>query len=153
LSEIHQILDSLDKIKKIKTFGQVEIYQIDKSEFLPRFYIEGVQSELAFEKINPVKYKLNVKNPGQEFLLVFSETFNPGWQIKSETNLLKAEHVHTNIYANAWRIKSTDPKLDLTVYYQPQNYVYIGLVISSLSLLAIATYLIYRKYYDKKNSK
>jgi hypothetical protein len=43
--------------------------------------------KLEFTKINPVKYRVKVKESSEPFLLVFSESYHPGWKAYIQTTI------------------------------------------------------------------
>ncbi len=103
---------------------------------------------IAFEKINPTKYIIHIKNARGPYLFVFSETYHPHWQIfLSQSNslldfifphTLQSKQILVNGYANAWYIlpKDVDYKSDyiLTVQMSDQRIFYLGVIISLITL-------------------
>ncbi len=97
--------------------------------------------DIIFSKVNPTKYKVDIRNINDNFLLVFSETYHPRWVIHKQesdnffTNLLLSikpigKHTRVNGYANAWYLSPEDlgnqKNIELTVEYLPQRLIAIG---------------------------
>jgi hypothetical protein len=109
---------------------------------------------VEFKKVSPVKYIVNISNAHQPFIIVFSDTFHPGWEIyrgelrdlevlvKPSLTLL---HFRVNEYANGWYIDPKQIDLDgdgiftLTIYFTPQKLFYLGTFITGGSLLGCLT--------------
>jgi len=133
---------------------------------LPKYFSHT--PDLEFVKINPTKYQLKISKANGLFPLVFSETYDKGWKIYQSKTILgswfsqpifEKDHIIINGYANAWLIdpnklcqdskckKNADGFYDinLIVEFLPQRFFYIGLFISSLTLIVCLLYLIYNK--------
>lgn len=122
--------------------------------------------QTEFQKINPTKYFVKIKNAQEPFFLNFLETYSPLWnayvaegdgdvassrQIWStwfKQPLPKNTHILVNGYANGWFL---DRKGDynLILEYWPQKLFYLSKIITLLSVLSGIIYLI--KGGSKKN--
>jgi len=100
------------------------------------------EGSIAFQKINPSKYRIHV-NTSHPFILVFSEYYDSEWNAYYESNLSWIdvfykepiqEHFSVNGYANAWYVDRVG-EYDIVLYFKPQSSVYAGLIVSSLSLI------------------
>jgi len=104
--------------------------------------VENPAPELKFEKISPTQYTVHV-NASQPFFLIFSESYNPQWKAYfGDVNWFETfwgkhiggdKHFLVNSYANAWYIEKTG-KYDITLYFLPQSLLYIGVIVSLLTL-------------------
>jgi len=54
--------------------------------------------EITYQKINPTKYKIKVKNGGEPFLLVFQDKYSPYWKLYSADLALNIENVSDNYF-------------------------------------------------------
>lgn len=107
------------------------------------------QPQIHYERINPNKYIVHVKRANKKFVLVFSATYHPNWDIhiaSNESNSLlanilpqkkiQAKHFMINGYANAWYLspKDVDNKTDydLVVDLSSQKVFYVSLLITAL---------------------
>lgn len=164
-------------------------------------YNEGLlkSSNLSFEKINPTKFRLFIKNIKNYQSLFFYEIYNTNWEIflssinpnesctaktfYENSNLTECQHEEkyfegeelsylwkkpifddthklVNEYANKWTIdpeyikqnfskeyykENSDGSIDveMVLYFKPQSYFYLGLIISGTTLLSCLGYLLY----------
>lgn len=104
---------------------------------------------LTFQKINPTKYIIHLEAE-RPFCLVFLESYHPGWKIYAGKSSwfetlwrkpLPNGHFMVNGYANAWCLRRVG-EYDITLYFWPQNLVYIGFIISGITFLSSAGYLL-----------
>jgi len=111
--------------------------------------VENPAPELKFEKISPAEYQVHV-NASQPFFLIFSESYNAQWKAYfGEVNWFETfwkkpidrdKHFLVNSYANAWYIEKTGT-YDVTLYFWPQSLLYIGVMVSLLTLTLCLIYL------------
>lgn len=95
-----------------------------------------IPEEIKLIKVNPSHYKINVKNSSGEFLLVFNNNFNKGWEVLDEgNNSMASKHILVNGYSNGFIInKSGSFELNLT--FRPQVGLDLSYSISKYSFLA-----------------
>jgi hypothetical protein len=129
--------------------------------------------DIDFGAKSPTKYLISAKNVSSPFYLNFSEKFHPEWKlragkfswlsvlIKDDYFLLDQNHIENDAKLNSFYL---DPKeicekdgnssscqknadgsynINLTLYFRPQSWFYLGLIISSLTLLGCLGYLGY----------
>ncbi len=139
-------------------------------------------ANIYYERINPIKYKITLRNLSTSQNLLFYETYHPGWKIYPEQtnyeNIIvnnffdlfylinkpsfdNSHHV-LSPYGNQWTIEpgmiknnfnkalykqNKDGSIDvtLTLYFLPQSYFYLGIVITLFSLSISAMWFIKRK--------
>ncbi|MFA5188755.1 MAG: hypothetical protein WC460_05325 [Patescibacteria group bacterium] len=141
-----------------------EIASSNKIKHLPQY---------NFERISGTKYQVKISGAADDFLLVFSEKFNPGWKASPrgmqanklkewfENNILaEKDHFLANGYANSWWleiekicqkpnqcVKNADNtyNFELMIEFQPKQWFYFGLLISGTTLAGCLGYLAYVK--------
>ncbi len=88
---------------------------------------------VSYERVNPTKYLVNVSNIQEPAFLVFSESFDKLWKINGQDPL--------PVYSllNGFRIEKAG---DYVVEFEPQKFIFPGLVISGLSLAIIILILL-----------
>ena len=83
-----------------------------------------------YHKVSPVEYyiSLNTKNSS---ILMFNESYSPRWNLINLTNKNTPPiyHFKANSYANAYLL-SKPGKYKFRLYYQPQNELLLGAIIS-----------------------
>ena len=96
---------------------------------------------VSFEKKSPVEYQVKINKTDQSFLLIFNETFHPGWKAyfkDKKQPLPEKDHLMANGYANAWLIGGGGEKeRQIIIKYQPQKVFYLGLILSGSSILLV----------------
>lgn len=103
---------------------------------------------VAFQQVSPTDYRGHVSASQQPFMLVFSETFHPGWTARVEQAdgatlaIPPNRHYKVNGYANGWWFDGTEAG-DLRITFKPQRWVWLGLGISLLTS-AVAMILLVR---------
>ncbi len=118
----------------------IEVSLVDEHVWRPYVFLKksiqrdfGSPPHITFTKLNPTKYIAHVNNSSdRQFLLVFKEQYDPRWT----TSITGATHVMVDGFANGWII-NTPGVYDVEVYYMPQGYFYIGLVITGGTILII----------------
>ncbi len=122
-------------LKRHDGFGSIAVFEVSSSK--DHFYIseKNVSSnkKVKYKFINPTKYKVTVENVNKGDILVFSESFDSKWIIKNENN------IHSQKYNKLFNsfILPKSGTYSLIVYYEPQDWVNIGLIVSGLTLTLI----------------
>lgn len=125
----------------------------------PNFLPNNNLPELEFQKINPTKYFIKIKNAQAPFFLNFLETHNFLWKaymIEDGSQDAKAEsiwstwfreplpdntHFLINGYANGWLLDQKG-NYNIILEYWPQRLFYLSKMITLLSVLGGIIYLI-----------
>lgn len=112
---------------------------------------------ITFEKINPTKYTVHIENAQDKYTLVFGEAYKKDWKAYvidekgKKIAIMEEKHNMINGYANGWFIDKKGT-YDIVVEYWPQQFAYIGIAISILTLAVY--FLIFgifriKRYYGK----
>lgn len=124
-----------------------------------------------FQFISPTEYKITIKNIKQPVYLNFSESYNVNWKLRigdfkwykalTDKNYFLSDDYHfkneanlNSFFINPEFIKNNYPgqyrenpdgsiDLNMTLYFRPQSYFYLGLIISGATLVGCAGYLIF----------
>jgi hypothetical protein len=104
---------------------------------------------ISYEKHDPTRYKIQV-NATEPFMLAFAETYDPLWT--AEVNGDKIGSIPLYSIINGFWINETG-NLNITIEYEPQRWLYYGLVISLSTFLGSIGYLVWcwrknQKSYD-----
>lgn len=95
---------------------------------------------ITYKVINPTKYSVKIDNLTKPIFLVFSEKFDPNWQVKGQSSL----PVYS--FLNGFRIEKEG---SFEVVFKSQERVEQGLIVSSATLVIIIGLLIYGKKIKK----
>ncbi|MDE2591195.1 MAG: hypothetical protein KGL95_16175, partial [Patescibacteria group bacterium] len=132
-------------------------------------YSDLPYKKIDFSFINPTKYIVNLYHVSMPIYLNFSDSFNPNWELRLGTfNWLEAlykkkyfltvNHFANDAGLNSFYINPTsicsgsfsctrnsDGSYDmhLTLYFQPQSYLYAGLIVSGITFFIILVILGY----------
>jgi len=105
---------------------------------------------ISFEKIDPTKYVVHVRDADSSYFLAFSELYHPQWSAYINGEEV-SDHLIANGYANAWYIDKNG-SYDVTLEFKPERMLLIGFIVSISSLGIIVVILIFNSR-RKKTSK
>lgn len=130
---------------------------------------DTTKPKIEYRRINPSKYILTISGANKPFILIFSETYQEGWKLYGGSGdriysnwfrqpaIEESGHLMSNGYANGWvvnpdslckenqgcRVNSDGSReLEMTIEFQPQRYLYLGLVVSLLVIFGSFAYLL-----------
>ena len=110
----------------------------------------------GYEKINPTKYILNIKNATRPYIISFAETYDNLWTAYSnkdeneKNNYFRTNSIPLYGVTNGFYVNKTGD-YDLVIEYEPQNWFVLGAIISISSLIvlsAITIFLVKKKYFQ-----
>lgn len=145
-----QVVNVVALIPKIDWENSEKLTQ----NLLSKFKVENDVSKLAalsnwreinYKMISPIEYNIENLSPG--LWLVFTDTYHPSWELLRGETLIKSNPFYSAI--NGFYIHKGG---NYNLYFKEQRVAKIGLVISALSLLIIASILGWI-YYGKKEEK
>jgi hypothetical protein len=157
--------------KKIKDFGfRYSLYSINDNYKNEKIYLTDDFNkipvefdDLEYKKYASYKYEIVVRGLKEKKNLVFLDPYHKLWRLYLKNgNKLFTNGSHEVVfdYANGWTIdpeyiKQNFPKeyyeenpdgsinIELALYFKPQSYFYLGLVISGVTFLGCLGYLCY----------
>ncbi len=155
-------------LKEIKGFGKIAVFEVPNPT--DHFYISNQPSatshqplaisnqKVKYKYISPVEYRVEVKNAKKGDIIIFSENYDARWMatalpplnVKLKTENVKIESTKFDNRFNSFVLPS-DGNYDLKIYYTPQDFVNIGLVISTITLISTLSFLIFN--YRFRNNK
>ncbi len=129
-------IQNIPWLKRIDDFGKIAVFEI----FYPRDHFWSPQEYLRvqYQYVNPTKYILNVQNAKKGDILVFSESFDKYWELQSEGFKVQSLKYH-NMFNSFVLPKAGN--YEVVIYYTPQDWVNLGVVISVTSLIVILVLL------------
>lgn len=144
-------VETLSKIswlkRRVEGFGKITVFELE--DYKDHFFIEsGVRSlfvteagqkpGISYRVVNPTEYKVSLKNVQKGNLLVFSERYDPYWNAKIGGSLISSGRFGKLL--NSF-VLPKDGDYEVGVYYEPQQWVCIGLIISGATLIAALGFL------------
>jgi len=153
---VTQDFNNVDNITKVIGGKNIDLYKISDVSYRTLFYSDD-GTPVEYERLNPTAYVINT---GNKNLINFNSQFNVGWSLYGEGELKKVGYNNCRIYVGSHNIctllllfsrnaeshligKDNKDSWDLStsvsnkylLFYTPQNYLYIGVFISILSLI------------------
>lgn len=154
------------------------IYATQQQETIKQ--LSPIIYSVKYQIINPTELRFTVSNVKKSFYLNLSENYNPQWNLRIgefnwvdvilrhdyfiATNYHKKNDAGLNSYyidlneictAETCKInKDGSYNILGTLYFSPQSYMYLGTIISSLSLLIIlgpSLLMLRKEFYEKRN--
>lgn len=117
-------------------------YQLVLEEDNPSVMPLGT-AEIKSVKLNPTEYEINLTNQKLPYILIFSETFHPLWQITdSKDNKINLPHFSINGFANGWLVNKELAER-IKVKFVLQNALMQGITIAVISFIFSSICLIY----------
>jgi len=132
--EYQKTIDEVKKIswlKEISGFGKIKVFEVPN----PRnhFWLTG-EGQVQVKQISPVEYRAGLKNVQKGEILVFAEKFDKNWT----ANSISVSFNGFNSF-----VLSRNGDYSLRIYFEPQDWVNIGSIVSFLSLVSVLCLLIF----------
>lgn len=161
----YEIIDRIKQLKFIKNIdiGTKELLVFENPTYRPHLYTIRDTKELlndttytpvSYNKISEAEYSLLTPFESNENYLLFSEAYHQGWRIhlgqfvwwKSLVDknyfLPGKNHLRTEFGLNKFTISKVSPDTKVTLYFFPQAWVNLGVIISvstlGISLIILA---------------
>jgi len=128
---VEKYLARQNNIKKINTFGKLDIYKVEVPDQIRLIY--SPQTLVNYSKVNPTQYLVNVTDAKNPFDLYFLENFDSNWQAIINNQKVE-DHGMLFSYANKWSINRTG-SFNITLRYKPQDFVYEGMRVTKSVVL------------------
>lgn len=142
LKEVNDV-KKIKWLKETKDFGKIVVLELPNPK--DHFWTDSNSLTIKYQYVSPVEYLLEVKNATAGSRIIFSENYNSSWVAMVGDTTIKSEKY--NVF-NSFRLEK-DGNYNIKVYYSPQAYVNIGLVVSVVSLIVIIFLLIFGYRYKK----
>ncbi len=116
--------------------------------------------KVSFKTIDPTKSVVHIEGARSAFYLETKESYSPRWSLglNNGTLVTDKDHIKINNSMNGWLVdpselckssckQNSDGSYDLTLVmeFAPQRWLYVGAAISTLTLLVIIGYFIYKR--------
>ena len=126
--------------------GNVVIWDELSTNQKEELFKADTKAGLTYKRISPTKYTVNVEGVTKPVSLIFSETHDPLWKVKHpDGKVSSANKVYSLV--NGFIISSDG---EYVIYFEPQKYVYPGLVVSGVMLASMFTLLVLLRKREKK---
>lgn len=127
-------------LNKIDGFGKIGVYEVSGTK--KHFWSPSNLLEMSYENISPVEYRVKIKNAKKGTILIFSESYDPKWVATTITD--KKIQVPSTKYERGFNsfVLPQDGDYALNVYYSPQKYVEVGLIVSLTTFASVILFFI-----------
>lgn len=125
-------------LKEVRTIGKIAVFSFEQPK--DRFWSPSSSLNISYQLLKPTRYVVAVKDAKKGDRLVFSESFDHNWiaKIRSKKKEVRSKEYHT---LNSF-VLPKDGDYTLEIFYEPQQWVERGLVISLVTLTVIIGFLI-----------
>lgn len=97
--------------------------------------IDNIPETIEVNKISPVEYRIRVVNSKGRFILVFNNSYHPGWSASINDKPLSQEnHIVANGYANGFIIDKLG-NFDISLQFMPEKSIKNASNISLISVI------------------
>lgn len=104
---------------------------------------------IAYTKVTPTHYKINIKNSEDPFVLIFSSSFNMGWEIIYPDGSKIKNHFLVNSFANGWvidRLGDYDLTLNFILQDGLEKDSLISIIAFAGGILIVSSRVLLRKF-------
>lgn len=135
--ELVSKLGKIDWLKERHEFGNINVFELDNHK--GRFWSSAKGLRISYRYDSPTQYTVSLKDGKKGDLLIFSESFNPGWKALKDTSELSSMK-YDNLF-NSFRLPE-DGSYELKVYYKQQDVVNLGLGVSLAGMIVSIALLV-----------
>lgn len=139
---VENYLDNQKNIQKVKTFGELDIYQVNIPDNIQLIY--SPNSIISYRRINSTEFVVDVKEAKGPADLYFLEQYHPNWEAYVDSVKIES-HSKIFSYANSWLINKGG-NYQVNIKYKPQasfNFAYkISLVSTGALLITLIIYFL-----------
>jgi len=135
-----QKLSEISWLKKIDGFSRIAVFEIAGAK--EHLYIaDNKDAKIEYKFINPTSYEIKASNVIRGDRLVFSEGFDKYWELTEKNSGLKLGSEKYMERFNSFILPQTGT-YEFRLYYKPQDWVNLGLLISIASFIVIVSALV-----------
>lgn len=143
-SQTASAISRIPYLTETKRFGKIRVFEIPDPK--DRFFSPNKDLVVEYNFVNPTQYIVAVQNAKQGDTLVFSEGYDRNWKAESKSIQYRVSSIQYKNFLNCFVLPKSG-NYSLKIYYEPQRWVNIGLIISGITLASIVWFLVrsYRK--------
>lgn len=154
------LLDSRPYLKKLGDDAGLVTYATTSHH--PHLYLtkeeESLSHDVAYEPVDVLRasatrYEFSLAPSSEAVYLQFSEAYQPDWRLyegrvnwfdilSGRASAADDDHLKNAVDMNSYRLDPVSSRRTLTLYFRPQAYLVLGLLVSGAVLAACVTYLI-----------
>lgn len=135
--ETEKYLEKQPDVKKVQTFGNLDIYEVDRTDNNRLIYSPDI--EVEYQRNGNTFYQVNAKGAKGPTAIYFLENFHPGWEAFIDGKKVE-NHSKIFSYGNSWVVNMTGD-FQMIIRHKPQTVVEAGLRVSRVSALSLLVIL------------
>lgn len=146
-----RVVDALRNIswlKEVKNFGHIVVFQTPT--YNQKFLVSNPNTKITYKTKNATEYALVVKNAQVGEKVIFSESFDKGWEATIGSTTLNSTRSGNGL--NEFILPNSGD-FNVRIRYMPQILVNIGFTVSFVSFLALIVFLLFGKRKVHKATK
>ncbi len=129
--KVESLLNSVSWLNKIDIFEKIALYEVASYRDHLSMYPNGTINN--WEMISPTRYRANITVENPPSSLVFSESFNNLWLAEIDGNSIPSEKYLG--FLNSFAVNKKG-NFEVEIEYKPQKYIWIGLLVTGISLIS-----------------
>ena len=145
-----QHVQNISWLKPLPKMGKIALFEVPNPK--DHFFLAGA-GKVSYTFINPTEYKVVVEGATKGERLVFSESYDKFWEATLRlAPLAQGKNISSQLYADQLNsfILPQNGSYTMTVFYQPQQWVNIGLYISGATMIILAGYGVWILFDSKR---
>lgn len=132
-----QHVQNISWLKPLPKMGKIAIFEVPHPK--DHFFLVGT-GKVSYAFVNPTEYKVNVGGVTKGERLVFSETYDKFWEAKVSGNTIGSQVYEQRL--NSF-VLPRNGSYSMSVFYQPQQWVNIGIYISGATAVVLLGYFLW----------
>lgn len=133
-----EYLASQPEIKKVKSFGELNIYQVNIPNQIQLIY--SPNTNISYKRINTTNYTVDIREAKGPVILNFLEQYHPDWEAYIGFSRLE-DHAKIFSYANSWIINKTGD-YQVNIKYKPQESFNLGFRVALIAVMILCVILV-----------
>jgi hypothetical protein len=131
-------------LKEINGFERIKVFEVPDPK--NHFWLSG-DGTITSVQIHPTRYEVTILNGKKGSKLFFSEGFDENWIMKFD-GMSSASEPFEKMFNSFVLPKTGSYKVE--IYYEPQTYVNVGMVVSIVTLIIVIVGLVVLQIRNKK---
>jgi len=131
------------KIYPVTTYNEIDLIVLYSTDINHTYQKESKAKIENSRKINPTKYTFDIIDANNPFFLVFSESYDSGWNVFIDGDKQPSDinHFTINGFANGWYIEETG-NYTVVLEYAPQHLYEFGLKVALVVFVILIVILL-----------
>lgn len=130
-------LRSVPWLKEVSGYGKLKVFEVPNPK--DHIWSTSQQTKVSYTNVNPTLYTMKVSNAKVGDRIIFSEQYDPQWQLSNPKITLSSQQYKMNY--NSFIIP-TSGNISFDLVYKPQQWVDQGLLVTVITMVVIAIYFV-----------